>query len=141
MAANQNPTRPAAEPTPSIPLPVEGCSPSRCTRELPCKQILMVGWREKTGRYPQAVKLGPRMTAWHVDDIRALIAGACNATNDAPFKEATMKDLSKRPVQHSSSFDHITKTLAPIIRHHNGRRRLVRRPKGPYRRRPDTMPN
>lgn len=27
----------------------------------------------KTGRFPQPVKLGPRMTAWRVDDIRALI--------------------------------------------------------------------
>jgi prophage regulatory protein len=25
------------------------------------------------GRYPQPVKLGPRITAWRVDDIRALI--------------------------------------------------------------------
>ena len=28
----------------------------------------------KNGRYPQPVKLGPRMTAWAVDSIRALIA-------------------------------------------------------------------
>ena len=28
----------------------------------------------KTGRYPVPVKLGPRMTAWRVEDIRALIA-------------------------------------------------------------------
>jgi predicted DNA-binding transcriptional regulator AlpA len=27
----------------------------------------------KEGRYPQPVKLGPRITAWRVDDIRALI--------------------------------------------------------------------
>lgn len=27
----------------------------------------------KSGRFPQAVKLGPRITAWRVDDIRALI--------------------------------------------------------------------
>jgi prophage regulatory protein len=27
----------------------------------------------KTGRFPQPVKLGPRITAWRVDDIRALI--------------------------------------------------------------------
>lgn len=26
------------------------------------------------GRYPQAIKLGPRTTAWRVEDIRALIA-------------------------------------------------------------------
>jgi predicted DNA-binding transcriptional regulator AlpA len=26
-----------------------------------------------TGRYPKPVKLGPRITAWRVEDIRALI--------------------------------------------------------------------
>ncbi|MDD3760807.1 MAG: AlpA family phage regulatory protein [Acidithiobacillus sp.] len=30
----------------------------------------------KTGRFPQPVKLGPRVTAWRVEDIRALIASA-----------------------------------------------------------------
>jgi len=31
----------------------------------------------KTGRYPAPVKLGPRITAWRVEDVRALInAGA-----------------------------------------------------------------
>lgn len=28
----------------------------------------------KDGRYPKPVKLGPKMTAWRVEDIRALIA-------------------------------------------------------------------
>ena len=28
----------------------------------------------RTGRFPQPVKLGPRVTAWRVEDIRALIA-------------------------------------------------------------------
>lgn len=28
----------------------------------------------RSGRYPQPVKLGPRITAWRVEDIRALIA-------------------------------------------------------------------
>jgi len=27
----------------------------------------------KSGRYPRPVKLGPRITAWRVDDIRRLI--------------------------------------------------------------------
>ena len=27
----------------------------------------------KTGRFPQPVKLGPRVTAWRAEDIRALI--------------------------------------------------------------------
>lgn len=29
-----------------------------------------------TGRFPKPVKLGPRTTAWRVEDIRALIAAA-----------------------------------------------------------------
>lgn len=28
----------------------------------------------KTGRYPKAIKLGPRVTVWRVRDIRALIS-------------------------------------------------------------------
>jgi prophage regulatory protein len=28
----------------------------------------------KDGRYPKPVKLGPRITAWRVEDIRALMA-------------------------------------------------------------------
>lgn len=31
----------------------------------------------KSGRYPKPVKLGPRITAWRVEDIRALIKGGC----------------------------------------------------------------
>ena len=30
----------------------------------------------RSGRYPQPVKLGPRITAWRVEDIEALIARA-----------------------------------------------------------------
>jgi hypothetical protein len=30
----------------------------------------------KSGRFPKPVKLGPRVTVWRVDDIRALIASA-----------------------------------------------------------------
>jgi prophage regulatory protein len=29
----------------------------------------------KSGRYPQPVKLGPKITAWKISDIRALIEG------------------------------------------------------------------
>lgn len=29
----------------------------------------------KSGRYPQPLKLSPKCTCWHVEDIRALIAG------------------------------------------------------------------
>ena len=32
-------------------------------------------WRGvSTGRFPKAVKLGPRTTAWRVEDIRALVS-------------------------------------------------------------------
>jgi prophage regulatory protein len=30
----------------------------------------------RAGRFPKPVKLGPRTTAWRVEDIRALIEGA-----------------------------------------------------------------
>lgn len=30
----------------------------------------------KSGRYPKPVKLGPRVTAWRVEDIRSLITRA-----------------------------------------------------------------
>lgn len=30
----------------------------------------------RTGRFPKPVKLGPRVTAWRVEDIRSLIAAA-----------------------------------------------------------------
>jgi predicted DNA-binding transcriptional regulator AlpA len=30
----------------------------------------------KSGRFPKPVKLGPRVTAWRVEDIRTLIASA-----------------------------------------------------------------
>lgn len=35
-------------------------------------------WLEgvKSGRFPKSVKLGPRITAWRAEDIRALIANA-----------------------------------------------------------------
>ncbi len=39
-----------------------------------CKSAWWAG--VKSGRYPKPVKLGPRVTAWRVEDIRALIASA-----------------------------------------------------------------
>jgi predicted DNA-binding transcriptional regulator AlpA len=33
----------------------------------------------KTGRFPKPVKLGPRITAWRVEDIRTLIEQAPQA--------------------------------------------------------------
>jgi len=46
--------------------------------EPPITALIPVGkstWWEgvKTGRFPQPVKLGPHITAWRVEDIRALI--------------------------------------------------------------------
>lgn len=46
-----------------------------------CKSTWWAG--VKSGRYPQPVKLGPRTTAWHVEDIRKLITDAGKASNDA----------------------------------------------------------
>ena len=34
----------------------------------------------QAGKFPKGVKLGPKLTAWRVEDIRALIAG--DAAND-----------------------------------------------------------
>ena len=36
----------------------------------------------KSGRYPQPVKLGPRITAWRVEDIRRLIAESPSSLRD-----------------------------------------------------------
>lgn len=43
------------------------------------------GWWQgvKDGKYPAPVKLGPKNTAWKVQDIRKLIADYSNASNDA----------------------------------------------------------
>lgn len=37
----------------------------------------------KSGKYPQAVKLSERTTAWRAEEIRALIASYGPAANDA----------------------------------------------------------
>lgn len=37
----------------------------------------------RSGRYPKPVKLGPRTTAWRVEDIRALIAEIAPCANSA----------------------------------------------------------
>ena len=43
---------------------------------LPVIAVKKTTWGEgvKSGRYPKPVKLGERVTAWRVEDIRALIA-------------------------------------------------------------------
>jgi predicted DNA-binding transcriptional regulator AlpA len=51
------------------------------TADPPVPAVIPVGkstWWEgvKSGRFPRAVKLGPRITAWRVEDIRALIEKA-----------------------------------------------------------------
>ncbi|PZP40153.1 MAG: transcriptional regulator [Pseudomonas fluorescens] len=40
----------------------------------------------KSGEYPQPVKLGPRTTAWRVEDIRALLERTAQAVT--PHKNA-----------------------------------------------------
>lgn len=37
----------------------------------------------KSGRFPKPVKLGPRVTAWRVDDVRQVLADFAAASNDA----------------------------------------------------------
>ncbi len=48
-------------------------------RQPPIPAVIPVGkstwWQGvRDGRFPQPVKLGPHITAWRVEDIRALIA-------------------------------------------------------------------
>ncbi len=38
----------------------------------------------KSGRYPAAIKLGPRTTAWRVEDIRWLIESGVNGPGARP---------------------------------------------------------
>ncbi len=68
---------------PKLQLPVEGFA--RLPVVLANFPVSKSSWWAgvKAGRFPKAVKLGPRMTAWRVEDIRALIAGADAASNDA----------------------------------------------------------
>lgn len=65
------------------PLPTEGFA--RLPMVLANIPISKSSWWSgvKSGRYPQPVKLGPRTTAWRVEDIRKLIANAGTAANDA----------------------------------------------------------
>ena len=67
----------------STALPAEGFA--RLPTILANFPVSKSGWWAgvKSGRYPSPVKLGPRITAWHVEDIRKLIADAGNAANDA----------------------------------------------------------
>ena len=59
-----------------LPLPLEGYV--RLPQILAVLPISKSTWWAgvKAGRFPPSVKLGPRTTAWHVNDIRDLIAAA-----------------------------------------------------------------
>ncbi len=46
----------------------------------------------RTGRFPQAVKLGPRTTAWRVEDIRALIRNGIPAQDTGPVGPASVDE-------------------------------------------------
>lgn len=72
MAAKTNPAQ----------LPAEGFArlPAVLANIPVCKSTWWAG--VKSGRYPQPVKLGPRVTAWRVEDIRALIVSPDIAAND-----------------------------------------------------------
>ena len=58
----------------------------------------------KSGRYPKPVKLGPRITAWRVEDIRALIEGASNehrspsSSASRPICESGHRSRSRIPL-------------------------------------------
>jgi len=45
-----------------------------------CRATWLAGC--KSGRFPKPVKLGPKMVAWKVQDIRSLIASFDTAAND-----------------------------------------------------------
>ena len=58
----------------------------------------------KTGRYPQPIKLGPRITAWRVEDIRDLIRESPMFRNDSDnghnWITRSADGLGKNHVQH-----------------------------------------
>lgn len=60
----------------AAPLPAEGYA--RLPQVLAAFPVSRSTWWAgvKSGRFPAPVKLGPRTTAWKVEDIRALIASA-----------------------------------------------------------------
>ncbi len=60
----------------AVTLPAEGYA--RLPQVLAAIPVSKSTWWNgvKAGKYPKPVKLGPRTTAWRVEDIRALIAAA-----------------------------------------------------------------
>ena len=53
----------------------------------------------KSGRYPPSVKLGPRITAWRVEDIRALIERLGREVEDEA-KHAEASEIARRYEEH-----------------------------------------
>jgi predicted DNA-binding transcriptional regulator AlpA len=56
----------------------------RLPQILACIPVCESAWWEgcRTGRYPKPVKLGPRTTAWRVEDIKALIERLSNGEDN-----------------------------------------------------------
>jgi predicted DNA-binding transcriptional regulator AlpA len=73
----------------AVPLPASGFLRQRQIlgdrrADPPIPAILPIGktaWWDgvKSGKYPKPVKLGPNITAWRVEDIKALIANPSGA--------------------------------------------------------------
>lgn len=71
---------------PVAPLPREGFV--RLPQILTVIPVSKSHWWQgcKDGIYPKPVKLGPKLTAWRVEDIRTLIAGDGIASNDSMLR-------------------------------------------------------
>ena len=81
MALQNVESRPKADPSAIPHLPASGFVrlPGILAPNGPIPVSKSTWWAGiKDGRYPKPVKLGPRITAWRVEDIRALIDGAAN---------------------------------------------------------------
>ena len=54
-------------------------------------------WRRvKQGRFPKPVKLGPRTTAWRVEDIRKLIARFAGTERPRSTRRIRTREVSER---------------------------------------------
>jgi prophage regulatory protein len=65
----------------------------------------------KAGRFPQPIKLGPRITAWRVDDIRALAETGLRPV-PPPNSEAIAQPTHKTP----DPDGHCSKRAASVVR-------------------------
>ena len=82
------------------------------TVEPPIPAIIPVGkstwWAGvKSGRYPKPVKLGPRITAWRVEDIRSLIQQLSEQGEGFVF--TAQLDGRNNPTQGNSQYRIVTK--------------------------------